>query len=142
MVQQQASSAAFVQNVTVKTALGTDTFQLRSFRFRDRLGEPFEGVLELQSDADSIDLGRLIGEPVTVTVPLPGDGKRYFNGIVLEASQEVDAGDTTRYRLVMGPWLALLNLGSDSQIFQQKSAPDILEKVFRGLDFSRLQRRA
>jgi type VI secretion system secreted protein VgrG len=141
MVQQQASSAAFVRNVTVKTALGTDAFELRSFRFRDRLGEPFEGVLELQSDADSIDLGKLLGEQVTVTVPLPGDGKRYFNGIVLEASQEAAAGDTTRYRLVMGPWLALLNLGSDSQIFQQKSAPDILEKVFRGLEFSAFQRR-
>ena len=101
MVQHQASSAAVVQNVSVKTALGTDTFQLRSFRFRDRLGEPFEGVLELQSGADSVDLGKLIGESVTVTVTLPEGGERYFNGIVLEASQEAAAGDTTRYRLVM-----------------------------------------
>jgi hypothetical protein len=29
MVQHQASSAAVVQNVSVKTVLGTDTFQLR-----------------------------------------------------------------------------------------------------------------
>ena len=136
MVQYQASSAAVVQNVSVKTVLGSDTFQLRSFRFRDRLGEPFEGVLELQSGADSVDLGKLIGESVTVTVTLPEGGKRYFNGIVLEASQEAAAGDTTRYRLVMGPWLALLELGSDARIFQQKSVTDILERVFRGLNFS------
>ena len=136
MVQHQASSAAVVQNVSVKTALGTDTFQLRSFRFRDRLGEPFEGVLELQSGADSVDLGKLIGESVTVTVTLPEGGERYFNGIVLEASQEAAAGDTTRYRLVMGPWLALLELGSDARIFQQKSATDVLELVFQGLEFS------
>jgi len=136
MVQHQASSAAVVQNVSVKTALGADIFQLRSFRFRDRLGEPFEGVLELQSGADSVDLGKLIGESVTVTVTLPAGGKRYFNGIVLEASQEVAASDTTRYRLVMGPWLALLELGSDARIFQQKSVTEILERVFQGLNFS------
>ena len=136
MVQYQASSAAVVQNVSVKTVLGSDTFQLRSFLFRDRLSEPFEGVLELQSNADSVDLGKLIGESVTVTVTLPGGGERYFNGIALEASQEAAAGDTTRYRLVMGPWLALLELGSDARIFQQKSATDVLELVFQGLDFS------
>jgi len=45
MVQHQASSATVVDNVTVKTALGADVFQVRSFRFRDRLGEPFEGLL-------------------------------------------------------------------------------------------------
>jgi len=140
MVQYQASSAAVVQNVTVKTVLGSDAFQLRSFRFRDRLGEPFEGVLELQSGADSVDLGKLLGEPVTVTVTLPEGGSRHFNGIVLEAAQQAAAGDTTRYRLVMGPWLALLDLGSDARIFQQKSAPDILEGVFQGLGFSAFQR--
>jgi type VI secretion system secreted protein VgrG len=136
MVQHQASSAAVVQNVSVKTVLGSDTFQLRSFRFRDRLSEPFEGVLELQSDADSVDLGALLGGAVTVTVMLPEGGERYFNGIVLEASQEAAAGDTTRYRIVMGPWLALLELGSDARIFQQKSAPDVLATVFQGLNFS------
>jgi type VI secretion system secreted protein VgrG len=140
MVQQQASSAAFVQNVAVKTALGTDTFQLRSFRFRDRLGEPFEGVLELQSGENNVDLGAVLGGTVTVTVNLPNGGKRHFNGIVLEASQEAAAGDTTRYRLVMGPWLSLLGLGSDAKIFQQKSAPDVLEAVFQGLGFSAFQR--
>ena len=136
MVQHQASSAAVVENVTVKTALGAGVFQVRSFRFRDRLGEPFEGLLELQSGADSVDLGALLGGEVTVTVTLPQGSQRYFNGIILEASQEVAAGDTTRYRLVMGPWLALLELGSDARIFQQQSAPDILEKVFQSLDFS------
>lgn len=140
MAQQQASSAAVVQNVTVKTALGSDTFQVRSFRFRDRLGEPFQGLLELQSDADSVDLGKLLGEPVTVTVTLPEGGSRYFNGIVFEASQEAAAGDTTRYRIVMGPWLAFLDLGSDARIFQEKSAPDILDSVFQGLGFSAFQR--
>lgn len=103
MVQHQASSAAVVDNVTVKTALGADVFQVRSFRFRDRLGEPFEGLLELQSGADSVDLGALLGGEVTVTVTLPQGSQRYFNGIILEASQEAAAGDTTRYRLVMGP---------------------------------------
>ena len=136
MVQHQASSAAVVQNVTVKTVLGADVFQVRSFRFRDRLGEPFEGLLELQSGVESVDLGALLGGEVTVTVTLPEGGERYFNGIVLEASQEAAAGDTTRYRLVMGPWLALLELGSDARIFQQHSAPDILEKVFQALDFT------
>ena len=140
MAQQQASSATVVQKVSVKTALGSDTFQLRSFRFRDRMGEPFVGVLELQSGADSVDLGSLLGGSVTVTVNLPQGGERNFNGIVLEASQEAAAGDTTRYRLVMGPWLAVLELGSDSRIFQEQSAPDVLEAVFQGLGFSAVQR--
>jgi len=136
MSKHHARSAAVVHNVSVKTALGADAFQVRSFHFRDRLGEPFEGVLELQSGSDSIDLGKLLGLPVTVTTSLPQGGERFFNGIVLEASHEGDGHDANHYRLVMGPWLRLLELGSDCRIYQQKSVKDILESVFRGLGFT------
>lgn len=93
-------------------------------------------MLELHSGSDSIDLGKLLGLPVTVTASLPEGGSRHFNGIVLEASHEGDGHDANHYRLVMGPWLRLLELGSDCRIYQQKSVKDILESVFRGLGFT------
>lgn len=139
MSPPSSSSAAVVRGVSVKASLGSGPLLLRSFRYRERLGVPFEGVVEVVADDADLDLGEPLGKPVTVSVPLPGGGTRYFSGLCLEAEQTGVAGDVSAYRLVIVAWIRLLELASDCRIFQDKTPTQILEKVFGDLGFSDYQ---
>jgi len=131
-----SSAANVVFGVGIKTALGDDRFVLRSFRYRESLGEPFEAVVDGISDDGKVDLKALLGTSATVRVPLPAGGKRYFSGIVLEARQTGRSGDTFGYRLMLVSWLRLLGLASDCRIFQNKTVKDVLQDVFSRSGFS------
>jgi type VI secretion system secreted protein VgrG len=133
MAAPLSSSASLVRGVKVTTALGENAFSLRSFRYREAIGQPFEGLIEAVAADGAIDLESLLGKPATVSVPLPSGGTRHFSGICLEARQTGRVGDAFTYRLVIVPWLQLLELAADCRIFQQKTAKEILSKVFDDL---------
>lgn len=136
MAPPLSTSAHVVWGVTVQGVGPLGDVDLVSFRYRESLGSPFEGVIELRSDATDADLGGLLGKPVTVTVPLPSGGKRYFSGICFEAEQTGRLGDVAAYRLVIVPWIRLLDLAADCRIFQQHSARDIVTAVCDEVGFS------
>jgi len=136
MAAPLSTAAAIVRGVTVTTPLGEGVFSLRSFRYREAIGQPFEGVIELIGGDAAVDLEALLGKPATVSVPLPSGSTRHFSGICLEARQTGRRGDAFAYRLVIVPWLRLLEFASDCRIFQQKTAKEILSKVFGDLGFT------
>ena len=136
MASPLSTATHVVSGVTVQGAGPLEGAVVASFRYRESLGAPFEGMLDLQSDAIDADLGDLLGKPVTVTVPLPAGGERHFSGICLEAEQTGTLGDVSSYRLVLVPWIRLLDLASDCRIFQEKSAKEIVEAVSAGLGFT------
>lgn len=136
MAPPLSDAARVVRGVRVRTPLGDSAFLVRSFRFRERLGQPFEGVVDVIGADPNVDLGKLLGAAVTVSVPLPAGGTRYFSGICLEARQTGADGNAFAYRLVMVAWLRLLDLGSDCRIFQDKTVQSVLEEVFADLGFS------
>ena len=116
MASPLSTATHVVSGVTVQGAGPLEGAVVASFRYRESLGAPFEGMLDLQSDAIDADLGDLLGKPVTVTVPLPAGGERHFSGICLEAEQTGTLGDVSSYRLVLVPWIRLLDLASDCRI--------------------------
>ncbi|NDC55189.1 MAG: type VI secretion system tip protein VgrG, partial [Planctomycetia bacterium] len=136
MAAPVSTAASIVQGVSVNTPLGDGALALARFRFQESLGRPFEGTLDLTSADPNVDLEKLLGQGVTVSVPLPAGGTRHFNGVCREARQTGTEGDAFRYRLVIVPWLALLDLASDCRIFQQKKPQDILAAVFDDLGYS------
>jgi len=136
MAAPLATAAPVISGVMVQGLGPLDGAVLASFRYRESLGAPFEGMLDLRSDAIDVDLGGLLGKPVTVAVPLPAGGERHFNGICLEAEQTGTLGDLSSYRLVLVPWIRLLDLAADCRIFQEKSAKEIVEAVCAGLGFT------
>ena len=136
MASALSDSVGVVRGVKVKTVLGESAFKFRSFRYRERLGQPFEGVLDVIGGDSHVDLGKLLGTTVTVSVPLPAGGTRHFSGVCLEARQTGGEGNAFAYQLTMVPWLRLLALGSTGQIFQNKTVQQVLGDVFDGLGFS------
>jgi type VI secretion system secreted protein VgrG len=129
--------------IKVTTPLGPDALLLESFNGTEAVSELFHFQLDLlAAGAEEVPFDKLLGQPVTVSIAMPGGALRYFNGIVSRFSQGPQlrgaAGNVTfvRYRAEMVPKLWLLGRNFQSRIFQQMTVPDILKKVLAGLNVS------
>ena len=115
----------------VETALPQLALIPERMVMKERVGQPFELTLDCLSTSVAFELKRLIGEQVSLRL-LQADGSyKPWHGYVLEAAQLGADGGVARYRLVTGPWLSFLALRRDSFVFQDKTALEIVEEVFR-----------
>ncbi|MCL4402102.1 MAG: type VI secretion system tip protein VgrG [Acidobacteria bacterium] len=122
--------------MTLTTPLGPDKFILISFTGREAISQLFHFHLDLASQEEVISFNELLGQKVTVEWKLRDDEKRYFNGIVKRISQGERTNIFTRYSMEIVPQLWILSKKAQSRIFQHISVPEILKKVFEGLDVS------
>lgn len=133
------SSPTFVQGTrafTLTTPLGADKFILKSFQGEEQISGLFHYRLELLSQDDAIDFTQIVGKNITITIELPGGtDTQYVNGVVGRFAQAGKSARFTTYFADVYPWLWLLTMNSDHQIFQNKSVPDIIKKVFSDLGF-------
>jgi type VI secretion system secreted protein VgrG len=73
---------------------------------------------------------------VTLTFPLVSGDKEYRHGIVGRFRLAAPGKRLTRYVADVYPWLWLMTMNSDCQIFQNKTVPDIIKQVFSDLGFT------
>jgi len=125
-----------IQGISVQTPLGDKAFVVRRFEYTEELGEPFQLVLELESENTSIAGSQLVGQGFSVTLALPGGGERHFHAIMGEFGRIGQEGQLARYRAVGIPWFSLLKLAENSQIFQNMNVRDVMQNVFGAFDFA------
>ncbi len=113
----------------ITTPLGDDLL-FHGMHAREELSRLFEYQLDLLSMKPDVDLDTILGKNVTVTLALPDDSARYFNGFVTRVSQGARYGRFTRYSATVRPWLWFLTRTTDCRIFQEMTVPDIVKKVF------------
>jgi type VI secretion system secreted protein VgrG len=117
----------------VDTPLGEDVLLLRGFRGEERISGLYCFELDLFAENHrNVAFDQVLGKEITVA--LPGGKSRYLSGIVSRFSRAARGPDFTEYRAEMVPKLWLLTHRVQSRIFQNTSVPDILRKVFEGLD--------
>ncbi|MDE3167315.1 MAG: hypothetical protein KGN36_16050, partial [Acidobacteriota bacterium] len=113
----------------------------------EAVSQPFEFKLNLLSALDSVDLKALLRTPATVSLYLPDGSERYFNGLfrTVAQSREGEGEETERetsgvsnpareltvYQGVLVPKFWFLTLDFNCRIFQNKTVPDIVEKVLQ-----------
>ena len=123
--------------VQVETPLGKDAFVLEAFAGREELSRLFQYRLDLLAARDDIAADEIVGKNVSFLVRQADGESRYFNGFVQRfAGGDTEAGRLRRYTMDVVPWLWFLTRTSDCRIFQEKSAPDIIEQIFGDLGFS------
>ena len=129
--------------VAVHTPLGKDILLVVGFEGGEALSYLFEFRVDLISETHDIPFERIIGEKAALSVMLPDGSERYFHGIVSEFSQGRGGGETAGsdvlysfYKMKMVPWAWLLTHTTDSRIFQEMSAPDIIEQIFTEKGFT------
>lgn len=59
-----------------------------------------------------------------------------YDGLIAEAHQLPATGNADRYQFVLRPWLWWLTLASNNRVFQNLSAQEIVEKVFKDAGFT------
>ena len=91
------------------------------------LGEMTLGLISQKPDLKPEDL---LGKPVTVTLELRENTKRYFHGYVTRFGLGAHRGRYYGYQATLRPWLWFLTRTSDCRIFQELAVPDIVKKVF------------
>jgi len=121
---------ADTRKITVKTPL-EDKLLLRSAVVTEHLGEPFEIDVDLLSSDENIDLDDLLGKELTLSVALDDGSSRYFHSLIANFEQHGRFGRYASYRAQCVPWLWFLGQRADCRIFQEKTVPDIVKKVFR-----------
>ncbi len=117
--------------LSVETKLGKDVLVLTAMEGRESVSGLFEFRLSLLSTETSIKAQDLLGTPMIVTVKLADGGERKIHGLVRRFTQLGLDDVYAVYEAELVPWLWLLSLNRDSRVFQQMTAVEIIEKVFK-----------
>ena len=114
------------------TPLGDGQLLVQRVVAREQLSQPFTFTVDCLSQNHSVDLSALLAQPVTLSL-LQADGAyRDLHAIVSEARRLGSDGGLSDYQLVLSPWLTLLKHVSDSRIFQELTAVEIITRVLEG----------
>ncbi|WP_156484147.1 type VI secretion system Vgr family protein, partial [Janthinobacterium agaricidamnosum] len=99
------------------------------FSGREAVNQLFHFDIDALSTSTNLQLGKFIGEEITVKL-LQADGSyRSWHGLCTAAAWSGADGGLARYRLRLEPALSLLGLRRDNYIFQDKTARDILTEL-------------
>ena len=116
--------------------LGKDVLLLQKFTAIEELGKPFQFNLNLRSTQEDIDFEALLGQNASVRLSTSVSEQRYFNGYITEFSQDQNSEGFATYTATLSPWVWFLGLTRDCRIFQEQTAVDIIQAVFRDNGYS------
>lgn len=115
----------------VDTALPELALIPERLAMREALSTPFELTLDCIATSAYFELTALIGEQITVRLLQPDGSYRPWHGYVQSAGNLGADGGLATYRLVMLPWLSFLRERDDSFVYQDKTALQIIEEIFK-----------
>jgi type VI secretion system secreted protein VgrG len=117
--------------------LGDDALLVESFQGVERVSTPFHFVLRVLSLDPNVDMKGQLNQPAVLSIVLSDTSERHIHGNINRMKLlEYGEDGYAAYELEMVAWPWFLNLFYDCRIFQNKSVPDIVEKVFKDRGFS------
>src|SRR6266851_2151898 len=127
--------------ITIKSPLGKDTLLLHSFSGHEGMSQLFHFSADFLSENHSISFKDIVGKQVTLQIHHQGDDQRHWNGFVSRFACVGGDNRFSYYRAEIVPWAWFLTRTADCQIFQQKTIPEIIKKVFQDHGFRDFQDR-
>src|SRR5436190_3939208 len=115
--------------MSITTPLGEDLL-FHGMSAREEMSRLFTYDVTLLSKRDDIKLDEILGQNVTISLVLPDESVRAYNGYVTRFRQGGQYGRYTQYIAVVRPWLWFLTRTADCRIFQEMKVPDIIKQVF------------
>jgi type VI secretion system secreted protein VgrG len=123
------------RRIAITTPAGKDALLLRGFAGTEAMSQLFHFHLDLLSENPSIHYQDVVGKNVTVRILDAKGEERHWNGFISRFSQGAQDRRLFVYSAEMVPWLWFLTRTSDCRIFQNKTVPDIIQKIFKDLAF-------
>ena len=115
--------------VSVSPLAGNELF-FRSLSGSESMNGLYQYTVQVLAKVGTIKLPQVLGQNMTIAVPLSSGSPRYFNGYVTRFSRIGAHGSHYLYRAVLRPWLWFLGHTSDCRIFQNQTIPDIVKAIF------------
>ncbi|MCX6598755.1 MAG: type VI secretion system tip protein TssI/VgrG [Acidobacteria bacterium] len=122
--------------ILITTPFSADQVRVETFEGEEQISGLFHYRVELLSSNPALSFDSIVGKGVTLAFPLASGDTDYRHGIVGRFRQGTHGKEFTSYVADIYPWLWLLTMNADCQIFQNKSAPDIIKQVFSDLGFT------
>ncbi|MGI6415085.1 MAG: type VI secretion system Vgr family protein [Thermoguttaceae bacterium] len=121
----------------LKTPLGENELVATGFRGHEEISRLFHFEVDMISDNNDIAASQIVGKGVTLSINLADGSMRHVNGCVRRFSAgDEDLQGRRNYRAELVPWLWFLTRTTDCRVFQDKTAPEIIQQVFQDLGFS------
>lgn len=95
-----------------------------------------ETTLLIRSEAENVDLKKVLGKSVRVHLMTEAQNERIFSGLCMSAENLGYRDGLYNYVLELRPWLWRLTLTRDCRIFQAKTAVEIIKEIFSDGAFS------
>ncbi|MCP3950907.1 MAG: type VI secretion system tip protein VgrG [Desulfobacterales bacterium] len=124
--------------LTVKppSQAGGEDFYISEVVGEEQISELFQYRLQIRSSNNKIDFSKIIGNNMAVSIAQSNGEIKYINGVVTRFQQGDNDGNYSTYFAEIRPWLWQLSLTTDSRIFQEQTAMEIIEAVFSDFGFS------
>jgi type VI secretion system secreted protein VgrG len=122
------------------TPLGENELVLRRLDAIEGISELFEYRVLAISHRIEPDFNRIIGRNCTVTLTDRAGEPRYFDGILTDVQLVGIEHEDFIYRMTLRPWLWLLSKRTNCLIFHEKTAPEIIDQIFKAhSDFAKVE---
>lgn len=116
--------------LTVSTPLGPDRLIPLRFEGTEAISSLFRFQLDVVvENVKPIKFEDLLGQPLLITLGIPGNAPRHFGGICSRISQGERGRTHTAYRLEVVPQFWLLTRRAGSRIFQDQTVPEIIRQI-------------
>jgi type VI secretion system secreted protein VgrG len=128
--------------LSIITPLGKDFLLINKLSATEEISKLFSYEVELLHEENEagteptvVDVQALLGQSATITIEQKqtdrsADAKRTFSGMISRFSQGMRHTRFTSYTATIVPHAWIMTQNSQSRIFQHKTVPDILKKVF------------
>jgi type VI secretion system secreted protein VgrG len=97
-----------------------------------RIGREFDITVDVVSRERTIELKKLMAQPVTLWVRQRDNAYLPYHGFVFATRRLGSDGGMTYYQLSFSSWMRFLRHRKDARIFQNRTTADILAEVFEG----------
>nr|WP_080407513.1 type VI secretion system Vgr family protein [Burkholderia ubonensis] len=111
------------------TPLGANTLVVQRAVGRSKIGRDYTFTLDVLSLNGSIELKKLIAQPVTLWIQQANRSYRPINGYVYSARRLGADGGLTTYQITLQAWMHVLRFRRDQKIWIDRSADDIVSDV-------------
>lgn len=118
----------------IETPLDDEPLLLTEFSGAEGLSQLFRFEMSFISEQDDIDFSDLLGKKVSVSVDLPNDSSRTWNGVLTQFGQNGRDDWFNYYSAVMEPSIIELTLRSNFRVFQDQKVDELLDTLLDGFE--------
>jgi hypothetical protein len=110
---------------------GWDEWEVLEMNDREKIGQPTHGQLVIAATSKGFDFSRILGKSCVLVLSRGLDRKRYFKGVVFRIEHRGEYPFGSVAKIDFATAVRAMQHGQDSRVFENRTAPQILEEVFK-----------